>query len=135
MLQHDYENGYVSSLQELIHAAMFVDFLDMSTHLLSEGYKDPAAVLVGGVLEEHLRKLCLKNGLSIEEADGRPRKADSLNADLAKASVYDKLPQKSVVGWLDLRNKAAHGRYTEYDSKQVELMLDGVRHFIDKYRA
>ncbi len=38
----------------------------MAEYLLKEGYKDPAAVITGSTLEEHLRKLCIKNGIDIE---------------------------------------------------------------------
>ena len=90
---------------------------------------------MGGVLEEHLRKLCIKNGIpATNSTDGRPRKSDALNADLAKA-VYDKLEQKGITYWLDLRNKAAHGEYDEYDAKQVDEMLRGVRQFLIRHRA
>ena len=40
-----------------MHAELFADFLEMADYLLSEGYKDPAAVLGGSMLEEHLRQL------------------------------------------------------------------------------
>ena len=50
-------SGYLLSVQELIHADVFADFPEMAQYLLGEGYKDSAAVLIGGVLEEHLRKL------------------------------------------------------------------------------
>ena len=73
----------------------------MAEYLLKEGYKDPAAVLVGGVLEEHLRKLCLKNNITaIDPKDGKPRKSSVLNDDIAKAKIYDRLEQKSVTAWL-----------------------------------
>ena len=85
----------------------------MSTYLLEEGYKDPSAVLTGSVLEEHIRKLCEKNNISIFQGI-KPIKADALNAELVKANIYSKLDQKNVTAWLDLRNKAAHGKYNEY---------------------
>ncbi|RPJ77653.1 MAG: hypothetical protein EHM20_05740, partial [Alphaproteobacteria bacterium] len=69
-LKTDIEEGYLWSIKELIHADIFTDFLEMAKYLLEEGYKDPAAVLIGGVLEEHLRKLCLKNGIKIEIIKG-----------------------------------------------------------------
>jgi hypothetical protein len=52
-----YPGGYLSSVQELIHADVFDDFLTMADYLLGEGYKDPAAVEASCVLEDHLRKL------------------------------------------------------------------------------
>jgi len=133
-LRQAYERGYLSSVQELVHAEVFADFLEMAEHLLSQGYKDPCAVLVGGTLEEHLRKLCGKHGIATMGASGEPRKASQLNDDLAKIA-YDKLQQKGVTYWLDLRNKAAHGQYAEYDERDVRVMLQGVRDFIDKFRA
>lgn len=114
-LRRDYDEGYLSSVQGLVRAELFADFLEMAEHLLEQGYKDPAAVLVGGVLEEHLRALCSVRSISTSVA-GRPKKADAVNNDLAAAGAYNKLDQKSVTAWLDLRNKAAHGDYGQYTS-------------------
>ena len=133
-MRMDYAAGYLSSVAELIHADLFADFLEMSDHLLSQGYKDPAAVMTGAVLEEHLRKLCEKIGIPTVTGD-KPKKADLLNAELAGASVYSKLDQKSVTAWLDLRNMAAHGKYSEYTKEQVQILQDGVRHFMTRYAA
>jgi hypothetical protein len=134
-LRADYEAGRLESLIELVHADIFSDFLDMAAYLLEQGYKDPAAVITGSVLEEHLRKLCNKHGISAVKPDGSPKKTDTLNAELAGADVYSKLDQKSVTAWLDLRNKGAHGKYSEYTKEQVELMLQGVRDFASRYSA
>src|SRR6266446_665706 len=45
--------GWVFSTKGLVSAELFSDFLEMAEHLLAENYKDPAAVVVGSVLEEH----------------------------------------------------------------------------------
>lgn len=127
-LRADYAAGHLRRVEQLVQADLFADFLEMAQHLLDQGYKDAAAVLVGGLLEEQLRKLCIKNGISAATG-GRPKKADSMNADLAGAGVYNKLDQKSVTAWLDLRNKAAHGQYVEYTADQVGVLLQGVRDF------
>ena len=111
--------GWLSTIKGLVAAELFADFLSMAEHLLESGYKDPAAVMAGSVLEEHIRQLCAKNHVDTEdERDGRqvPRKADRLNADLAKADVYTKLDQKQITAWLDLRNHAAHGKYDVYSA-------------------
>jgi hypothetical protein len=133
-LRTDYEAGRMKTIQEIIHADMFADFLEMAEHLLEEGYKDPAAVMIGGVLEEHLRKLCAKSNINIIEND-RPKKADRLNAELASANVYTKLDQKTITAWLDLRNKAAHGKYNEYVKEQVIIMLQGIQNFMLRFPA
>ena len=133
-LRRDYDAGYLSSVQSLVRAEVFADFLEMAEHLLEQGYKDPCAVLVGGVLEDHLRSLCQGRGIPLQMS-GKPKKADSMNNDLASAGVYSKLDQKNVTAWLDLRNKAAHAQYGEYNADQVQNLLIGVREFAARITA
>lgn len=130
--------GWLVDAKALLAADIFGDFLEMAEYLLKEQYKDPAAVLIGSVLEDHLRRLAKVHALSTTfPKDGRdvPKKADTLNSEIAKAGVYGTLDQKNVTAWLDLRNKAAHGRYLEYTADHVELMLQGVRVFISRFLA
>lgn len=130
---------YLQSAQELVRAEVFSDFLEMAEHLQEEGYKDPAAVVAGTVLEQHLRKLCLKHNLTIEATDtaGKlyPKKAEALNTELAGQKVYGKNEQKQVTAWLGIRNSAAHGKYGEYTHAQVDLLLQGIRGFLARYPA
>jgi hypothetical protein len=137
-LHADVGAGYVRSQRELLHAELFADFLEMAQHLLNEGYKDAAAVISGSSLEAHLRQLCQKNRLSCDAVSSGsmvPKKADRLNSELAAAGVYSKLDQKNVTAWLDLRNKAAHGKYSEYETAQVNLLIAAIRDFITRNRA
>jgi hypothetical protein len=133
-LKEDLNAGYIKTLIELVHADVFANFLDMAYHLHQAGYKDAAAVITGSTLETHIKELCLKNAIDTS-VNGRPSKADKLNADLAKTQVYSKLDQKNVTAWLDIRNKAAHGNYSEYSLDQVELFISGVRDFIGRVPA
>jgi hypothetical protein len=137
-LLEDLRAGYLASARELIHGELFADFLEMSDHLLSEGYKDAAAVIAGSSLEAHLRRLAEKVGIPVEQhTAGTPRakKADTLNSELGAAGAYTKLDQKNVVAWLDLRNKAAHGHYDQYDTSQVALLVGSIRNFIARNPA
>jgi hypothetical protein len=133
------DSGFLITYQEQIHASMFSDFLEMGRHLLNDGYKDASAVLIGGVLEEQIRKLCVKNSISIEYADSqgnlRAKKTDTMNGELGNAGIYSKLDQKNVTAWLDLRNKAAHGKYGEYTQEQVEIFLRSVKNFMSRNPA
>jgi hypothetical protein len=127
--------GWFVTVKGIISAEIFSDFLEMADYLLSEGYKDAAAVMIGSVLEEHLRQLCNKHGIPIEiikNGKKEPKKAATLNDELAGKSVYNKLDQKQVTAWLDLRNKAAHGKYNGYEKEQVELMHQGVMDFMSR---
>jgi hypothetical protein len=71
--------------------------------------------------------------VSISKGAGqRPKTADLLNAELAKADVYNRLDQKQITARLDLRNNAAHGHYDQNDIAQVRGMLSGVRNFMTR---
>ncbi len=138
-LKSDLESDYLKSLSEIIHSNLFSDYIDMATHLLEEGYKDPAAVLTGSTLENHLRNLCVKHDVEIEYENSKgkivSKKADSMNAELAKKEVFNKTFQKQITAWLDLRNNAAHGKYDQYGEMEVKLMISGILNFIQLYPA
>lgn len=138
-IKDEIDGGWIFSVKKLVSAEIFSDFLEMAAHLLEQDYKDPAAVMIGSVLEENLRQLCHSIGIEteIEKEEGIfiPKSADRINSDLAKAGIYTKLDQKSVTAWLDLRNKAAHGEYREYEKEQVVLMMQGVTDFLARMTA
>ncbi len=136
-VRHEVEQGWLVKFKQLVTAEVFSDFLEMSQYFLDEKYKDPTAVMIGSVLEEHLRQLCsthLVSTIIVKGSDIIPKKADLLNADLTKAGAYGVLEQKNVTAWLDLRNRAAHGKYTDYTIEQVQLMYQGVLDFVTRVK-
>jgi len=137
-LHEDVSRGFLNGASELIHGEVFADFLEMAQHLLEENYKDAAAVIAGSSLEAHLRQLCAKFSVDTEVTNQKgvnPKKADVLNSDLVKAGAYEKLDQKNVTAWLDLRNKAAHGHYAAYEAAQVGVLITGIRDFLTRHPA
>ncbi len=127
----DYQNDRLQTFEQCMRQELFGDFLEMARYLLNdEKLKDPAAVLAGGVLEQHLRKLCQVNGIL-----PIPPKLDAVNSELAKNGVYAKLMQKQITAWAGLRNHAAHAEYDQYTAEQVQLMIDGIQHFMASYPA
>jgi hypothetical protein len=125
----DFKIGLLRDIRTLLRAEIFGDFLEMAEYLLTEGYKDASAVLLGAVLEDSLRKLATKLGVETANPDGSPKNLERLNQDLYKADAYDKLLHKQVTSWADLRNKAAHGEFGKYDMDQVRSMLLFVQKF------
>jgi hypothetical protein len=128
-LRKDYDRGYLQTFEELVHADTFASFIDMAESLHAQGYKDAAVVIAGTVLEQHLRDLARRNNIVIE-TNGKYKKAEALNTELASQNVFNKLDQKSVTSWLGLRNDAAHGNYNGYTKEQVRLMIDSVQNFM-----
>jgi len=132
-VERDIKSGMLANFRSLIQAEVFADFLDMAEHLHRESYKDAAAVLLGAVLEDSLRKVADANGVSILNSKGKPLTIDPLNAALAKKGVYNALIQKHITSWANLRNDAAHGHFDKYDSAQVQQMLVFIRKFCADY--
>lgn len=128
-IKHDIDSGLLVHFKALVQADIFSDFLEMGEYLLKEGYKDAAAVIIGSVLENSLRKLAEMNSVASFGESGKPLTIDPLNAELSKQNVYSKLVQKQVTSWAHIRNKAAHGEYDEYNKEQVQMMLMFVENF------
>ena len=125
----DYRGGYLFNTIKRIRAEMFDNFLEQAEHMLADGYFGVSAVIAGAVLEDTLRKMCVKAGMTLSAAP----KLETMNADLARAGVYDKLIQKKVTWLADLRNKAAHGKWDDFGPADVEDMLRATRRFVEEY--
>ena len=124
--REDFEGGYCESVKSLVQAELFDNELDQARQLLSNGYHSAAAVIAGVVLETTLRQLCVENSLPTS-------KLDKMNADLAKAGIYNLLMQRRITALADIRNNAAHGKSTEFRRDDVSDMIEKVEAFITDY--
>lgn len=121
--KEDYEGGYLHTIRNLIQANVFASELEQAEELLASGYYTAAAVIAGVVLETRLRQLCEDRGISTG-------KLDKMNADLAKADVYNKLAQKQITALADIRNSAAHGETGRFGPNDVTNMLRDVQNLL-----
>jgi len=139
-LRADIDQGKLERFEEMVHGDVFSDFLEQAVYLLNEGpaYRRAAAVLGGGTLEEHLKKLAGKHAISVVTAKGEPKKAAQINSDLYNAKVYGKADLSQIDSWQKIRNEAAHGEPTfeqNYLPERVRMMLDGIRELIARLPA
>ncbi len=134
-LKSDFEAGYIFTIEELVHGAVFDDFLEMASELLKKGYKDPAAVVAGSVLEEHIRKLAMRNQLALLESTGKPKKFDALSIELVKVQQISEPQRKIIAGWYGQRSEAAHGNYNNVIGSEVGRMIEGIRDFMVRFPA
>jgi hypothetical protein len=125
-LREDITERYLRKLVSLAQAEVFTDFLDMAQHLVSQGYKDPSDSLGSAVLEDGLRKIAEKNCVTVKSRDD----LNSLNHRCADAGLYNRLMQKRIQVWNDIRNNADHGHFGEYSANDVEEMITGVQGFL-----
>lgn len=121
----DFEGGYIFDFRNLVHADVFSDELEQATHFLDQGYKVPAAVIAGTVLETTLRELCTQHP-NLQPVE----KLNSMNDDLAREGVYNKMRADQVRAWAKIRNSAAHGKPGEFEDGDVTRMIDGIRDFV-----
>lgn len=125
---NDLESGLLFKTSLLVSAENFDDLLQQAEHLLSQGFKDPAAVLAGSVLEVALRRLCQDSDIEVGDRDG----IEAMNVALSKASAYPRTTQKMITTLADVRNNAAHGKYDQYDEHLVQQLIVWTRGFIDQ---
>jgi hypothetical protein len=123
----DLQHGHLFDIRRIIAAEVSADFLEQAAELHSASYYGPAALVAGCVLEDCLRRLCGKHELALP---ARP-KLDTMNADLARAGVYNKLTQKRITAIADIRNNAAHGHWDQFDQADVKDMIDWVENFVE----
>ncbi|MGQ7260917.1 hypothetical protein [Vreelandella sp. V005] len=121
--KEDYEGGYLKETRSLIQAEVFDSELEQSMALYKAGYKLPAAIVAGVVLETALRELCDREGIG-------HGKLDKMNSDLAKAGTYNKLQQKRITALADIRNSAAHGKPSEFSDQDILDMVRDIERFL-----
>lgn len=128
-IKDDLENDGLINFKRLIEAEVFEDFLEQAEYLMNSHYYEPAAVIIGCVLEDGLRKLCIRNNIPLSE---RPM-LGQMNDLLAKKGVYKAQTKKFITAFTDIRNKAAHGKWDEVEKEDVERFLDWTREFMEKH--
>ncbi|HYH21458.1 MAG TPA: hypothetical protein VD995_22855 [Azospirillum sp.] len=124
-LIEDIEIGLLRSVEIRISAETFDDIIDHAESYLEEGRKDPAAVLVGVIFEDAIRKLNHLNGNDI-----KGKNLDALINALKTAGVLTKLEAKEALAAAGLRNEAAHAAWDEFENEQVRSVISFTRRLI-----
>jgi hypothetical protein len=122
----DFEGGFLFNYSALVKAEVLDDVLEQAKALLNARYKDAACIIIGIALETTLKELATRAEIPLG-------KLEKINTELCKAGVYNMAKQKQITAWAELRNKAAHGEWTEYDSDDVRSFHDGVQRFVADY--
>lgn len=139
-LKDDFANGFLSDLSLQVEAELAADYMGQAEQLLIEGQSGqydhvPAAVLAGAVLEKGLRTLCSQQTppLPLVDGKGNPLMMSRLIDDLKKAGAFTELKAKQLRAWVDIRNKAAHGEFNQFNPSDVETMIGGISNFLADY--
>lgn len=127
----DLKGGYLQGLRRLVVAEVFADFLGMAEHLHAQGYHHAAVSVAGAVLEDGLRRVAAAHQIAVKARDD----LTSLNSRLAEKVIYDRLTQKEVGVWIDLRNAADHGDWDKVTAERAGELLRGIGRFLERYTS
>ena len=125
------DQGLLVSLESRLRANIHDDFLQQAKALLDQSYHVAAMVLVGGVLEDHLEKLCTKHGKTVSGKGSLSLYNDALHS----ASAYDKPVWRRIQQIGDVRNHAAHGDFAKVNPSDVDDSWRYVGRIIADYPA
>lgn len=137
-LQSDFECGFLMEYSNFVVAEVEANYLQQAEQLLEPkgDYSHvPAAVLLGAILEDALRRICQRQTpeIPVLKSDGDNKMMNALIDDLKKAGIFNEQKAKQLRAWADIRNSAAHGKFEEFTRSDVEQMLNGVRNFLADY--
>jgi len=124
----EWSAGMMRSIEFMVAAATFDDFLDHAAAYHKGGKKTEAAVLGSAVFEDVVKRICAKHKIA---ATGKT--VDPLIDDLAAAGVLTAVKAKRAKAYAGVRNHALHAEWDKLDLKDVGQMLQGVRELIEEH--
>ena len=112
-------------MQDQIAGEIYGDFISLSKQLIDEGFKEPAAVLACGALEDSMKKFASKNGMTVFDADL------STVVNSLKAAGLIKGTQAGVIqSYVKLRNKTFHAQFDKIELPEVSSLIAFIESFI-----
>ena len=125
------DNNYLEQLETRVRANIHDDFLQQAKELLDQNYHVAAMVLIGGVLEDHLNKLCVKNGLTWNGNGSISKYNDACR----QGNIYNQPIWRRIQSIGDSRNDAAHGQGANVNAPDVQDAFQFTERFIADYPA
>jgi hypothetical protein len=125
------EQGLLTRFEDLVIADTFADLNEQGAYLLEQGFFLAAGAIFRAVLEEKLRKLCIRHGCQPNKA--RPTISDYNQAlYVASPPVYDKNMMLHVTSLAAVGNDAAHND-PKLKKEDVERFMKGLQDFLARY--
>jgi hypothetical protein len=121
----DLDDGFLTSIADRARGEVLDDLLDQGELYLKKERKDGSGIIVGVVFEDSIRRVCRKRGI-VE----RDKNLDQLISALSSAGVLTPTKAKRARAAGDVRTKATHAQWGEFDLKDVKASIDFTREFI-----
>lgn len=128
--KEEYVRGLAIDYHLSVSASVFDGLLDESRYLFSKSYLRAAAVLAGAALEEGLKTRARSEGIEFTNKDGLSDIVVKLKR--SDAGVLTEFEAKKIEPIGKLRNDAAHGGEFNYQSQDVQEMINEVEKILSR---
>ena len=129
------QGNWVETTRASITSEILTEFMAMAKTNIEAGNLQSAAILICAVVEKHLRNLCLANDISTINKQMHSttlKKPLQLNGEAYKKKLYDRLQNRKIISWFELRDGAEPTTVNEISAKQLESMHADVTKFMSQ---
>ncbi len=129
------QGDWVETTRASITSEILAEFLTMAKIHIETGNLNSAAILIGAVIEKHLRNLCLANGISPTNEQLQSatlKKAAQLTGEAYKKNLYNRRQHKKILSWLELCNIAAQNTINDISVEQLTSMHEDATRFMSQ---
>jgi hypothetical protein len=127
-LRKDADAGLISNLSNQTRAEVFDDFLDHADAYLNSSRKQESGVIVGVVFEDSIRRIFRNTG-----GDDKGKKLDLLISELTQSSIFTPVKAKRARAAADVRTKATHAQWDEFELVDVKATVSFTRELIQSH--
>lgn len=124
-LKADFERGFLRSIEHVVVAETFDQFLEHADDYCRANRKTEASVLVSAVFEDAVRRLADKHQLA------RDKKMEPLIDDLVRADVIPPVTARRFKTAAGLRNKATHADWDAFSLEDVQEAVRTTRQVVE----
>jgi hypothetical protein len=125
-LLRDIDAGMIAALADQARAETFDDFLDHAVEYAKSQRKNESGVIAGVVFEDSLRRVCRKHGVPEKGV-----KLDALISELSSKGVLTAVKAKRARAAADVRTKATHAQWDEFELDDVRAAIALTRELIE----
>ncbi|MDO8812503.1 MAG: hypothetical protein Q7J38_10825 [Gallionella sp.] len=115
----------LASVADQARAEVFDDFLDHADAYLRNKCKNEAGVIAGVVFEDTVRRICRKHAIA-----EKGQNLDALISVLASRNELTAVKAKRARAAADVRTKATHAQWAEFELSDVQATVEFTREFI-----
>ncbi len=131
--QKDIEGDWLETTRGAVTKDILSDMLKLAKAQVDLKNNVAAAIMMGAVLDELLRCLCLRAEIKLyNDIQGKAiaKKGLQLTGDAYKKKVYERQENKQIIAWLELYADALEGKDEAVTPGKVSQMLTGMQSFL-----